>query len=240
MTLLRKADDLDRPVPNVDHLITEDDTPVDNPFSDKQQDLLMGGLFDSGWKPASEKFVAFANVGLFAKDEETTLVPDALLSLDVSQPSDLWKKGHRGYFTWLYGKPPDVVIEVVSGKAGGEDERKLRDYAVIRVAYYSIFDPQKRLSREILRVYELVGGHYQKKKPMTRLNKQPLFWLEDAHLGLTLWQGTYHDTSAIWLRWCDASGSVLPTGAEMVVSERERSERLAERLRMLGVNPDEL
>jgi hypothetical protein len=50
--------------PNVDHLVTEDDTPVDNIFSEKQQRLLTEPLYSS-WGMAGERrpFVAMANVG---------------------------------------------------------------------------------------------------------------------------------------------------------------------------------
>jgi hypothetical protein len=52
--------------PDVSHLITEDDTPVDNIFSEKQQRLLTSPLYDGWIGPGNErKFVAFANVGLF-------------------------------------------------------------------------------------------------------------------------------------------------------------------------------
>lgn len=56
----------------VNNLVTEDDKPVDNPFSAKQQTLLKRPLYSS-WTPlASEdapeekrKFLADANVGVF-------------------------------------------------------------------------------------------------------------------------------------------------------------------------------
>jgi len=35
-------------------------------------------------------------------------------------------------------------------------------------------------------------------------------------VGLTLWQGIYEGTDARWLRWCDAQGTVIPTGEERV------------------------
>ena len=35
-------------------------------------------------------------------------------------PADLWPKSLRSYFVWDYGKVPDVVIEVVSNREGGE------------------------------------------------------------------------------------------------------------------------
>jgi hypothetical protein len=65
-------------------------------------------------------------------------------------------------------------------------------------------------------------------------------------LGLTLWEGPFENCAAVWLRWRDREGRVIPTGAERAEQERERAEqerfraeRLAARLRELGVNPDE-
>jgi len=62
------------------------------------------------------------------------------------------------------------------------------------------------------------------------------------------------DVTRLWLRWCDRDGQLIPTGAERAERaesqlgteqqrakiERQRAERLAERLRTMGVNPDEL
>jgi hypothetical protein len=49
----------------------------------------------------------------------------------------------------------------------------------------------------------------------------------------------------LWLRWCDQEGQVIPTGAEgqemaqqRADAEQQRAERLAERLRAMGIDPD--
>ncbi len=70
--------------PDISHLVTEDDTPVDSPYSEKQMRLLTSTLYTS-WKPQRD-FVAMANVGLFAKAENPAVVPDVMLSLDVALP----------------------------------------------------------------------------------------------------------------------------------------------------------
>lgn len=49
--------------PCLDHIVTEDDTPKDNIFSEKQQRLLTEPLYSS-WDPG-RLFLATANVGLF-------------------------------------------------------------------------------------------------------------------------------------------------------------------------------
>ena len=120
------------PMPDMSHIITEDDEPVDNLFSDKQQHLLVEPLY-SGWH-SGQPFLANANVGVFPALHGSPLVPDMFLSLGVETPrEDIWKKENRSYFFWIYGKPPDAVVEVVSNREGGEGDHKVNAYA--RMAY---------------------------------------------------------------------------------------------------------
>ncbi len=79
--------------PNIDHIVTEDDTPLDNVFSEKQQRLLTEALYASWSGPGPDRpFVAMANVGLFFHLRRPPLVPDMLLSLDVEIPSEIHLK----------------------------------------------------------------------------------------------------------------------------------------------------
>lgn len=243
--------------PLVDLLVTEDDEPVDNPFSEKQRRLLVGPLYSS-WRGGAGKrpFMASSDVGLFHAVRQPPLVPDAFLSLDVNISPDIWRNG-RAYFFWVYGKPPEVVVEVVSNTKGGEVNRKIPLYAQMGVRYYAILDPMGRLRRGRLRMFVLTPDGYL---PTTNL------WMPEVGLGFTLWHGLYEDLEETWLRWCDADGQVYPTSEELAQGyaeraeqereraeqereraeqereraeqERERAERLAERLRALGIDPD--
>jgi Uma2 family endonuclease len=200
--------------PDVEHLVTEDDTPVDGIFSEKQMRLLTSPLHSSpGWAGEGRKFVALANVGLFYAIRQPPYVPDMMLSLDVELPEDVHPKPHRSYFMWEYGKPPDVVIEIVSNKEGGEDTEKLAGYARIGVRYYVIYDPEQLLDKRTLRGFELQGMEYQ---PLA----EP-FWLPGVELGLRLWQGRFEDYENTWLRWVDAAGEPIPTGVEQAEQHRE-------------------
>ncbi len=217
--------------PDVEHLVTEDDTPVDNIFSEKQQRLLTEPLHH--WREqATEKrsFIALANVGLFYAVGQPPYVPDMMLSLDVKLPADVWPKIHRSYFVWQYGKPPDVVIEVVSNNRGGEDDAKLAGYARIGIRYYVIYDPERILSDQAVRAFGLQPTGYQPLSAPIRL--------AGVGLGLELWEGQYEDLHDTWLRWTDEQGQLIPTGAECIHQQRQRAERLAEQLRRLGVQPD--
>lgn len=223
--------------PDTTHLTTEDDTPVDNLASEKHQRLLTEPLYSS-WTTSGQgrSFLAAANVGLFWIPRDPAIVPDVLLSLDVTAPQDWWAT--RSYFLWEFGKAPEVVIEIVSNTKGQEKGTKRATYAQIGIPYYIIYDPQKYLRGEVLEVYELCGGQY---------DRRPDTWLPNVGLGVRLWEGMFEEREDTWLRWCDQAGVVIPTGAERAEHERQRAEhehqraeRLAEKLRELGIDPDRL
>jgi len=192
--------------PDFDDLVTEDDEPVDNIFSEKQQRLLTESLYNS-WQPKPEGrgFLTLANVGLFYAIDKPPLVPDVLVSLDAKLPENLWKTHNRSYFVSEYGKPPEVAIEIVSNLKGKEAGSKWQDYAKAGVRYYVIFDPERRLKKGVLRVYELHGKSFVEKQK---------WWLKGVGLGLTLWKGRYEDKVEEWLRWCNKNGGLILTGEE--------------------------
>lgn len=243
--------------PDISHIITEDDEPVDNLPSEKHQRLLVEPLYTSTL--LRRPFLASANVGIFGGLRQPPIVPDMFLSLDVQVADDWWAKENRSYFIWEFGKPPDVAIEIVSNRRGGEAISKSARYAQLRVTYYVIFDPQHLVQPEDLRVYELNGGRYRQRRDHRLLQ---------IGLRLTIWEGIYEDKHDHWLRWCDDEGNLLPTGAELAsqaqaqtavaqqqaavaqqqavqaqqqaAQERRRAEVLAAKLRELGIDPDQL
>jgi len=197
------------------NIVTEDDTPVDNLFSEKQQRLLTESLYAS-WQPAEQRaFAVFANVGLFYALREPALVPDAMLSMDISLPTDVWEKPNRSYFVWQYGKVPEVVIEVVSNLKGMELTEKLDKYAKMGVPFYVVYDPAQHYGSHELRIYE---NHSLKYLPFDQTNFVSL------GLGLMLWDGEYEGLAAQWLRWCTPEGQPIPTGKERADAEQQRAD----------------
>jgi hypothetical protein len=113
-----------------------------------------------------------------------------------------------------------------------------------------------------LRVFQLIATKYQ----AVELS-EPKFWFPELKLGLGVWQGEYQGTEGLWLRWYDADGNWAATSEERAEQEtqraemeclraeqetqraeqetqradkeRLRAERLAEKLRSLGVNLDD-
>lgn len=219
----------------VENLVTEDDTPVDNIFSEKEQRILTDALYASWPGPVDEEgnhrqFTVLANVGLFPAIHQRALVPDVLLSLDVVAQNQQEKR-HRSYLLWEFGKLPEVIIEIVSNRKGGELGEKMRKYERLNIPYYVVHDHLRLFGEEPLLIFEWEHGRYVRRDN----NFLPL-----AGLGLTLWQGEYQDMNALWLRWCDAEGNLILTGAERAGREAERAEREAERAQRLAVKLREL
>lgn len=207
---------------DVSHLITEDDSPVDNFLSEKNQRLLTEPLYAS--RPAgltAEKFIVAANVGIFYRLNDQAIVPDVFLSLDVQMPESWEAKEHRSYMIWEFGKSPEVVIEIVSKTPGKENTDKLKRYERIGVDYYVIFDPYRYLNDNLLTVYERRAGRLQ---PMNR----PWFFTS-VGLGIMLWNGVYEEQRGLWLRWADQEGKPISTGAERAEQANQRAEQERQR-----------
>ena len=240
---------------DIESLVTEDDTPVDNMPSEKQQRLLTEPLYSSWGGPgAGRTFLAAANVGVFAEARNPAIVPDVFLSLDVQVADNWWDKRHRSYFVWEFGKPPDLVVEIVSNREGNEVGSKRLAYARMGVGYYVIYDPLHQVMQEDLRIYRLRDGGYERQE-------SPRF--AELRLGLRLWEGAFEGVWwSGWLRWTDEHDVLIPMGREqrqradqegqradqerqraehaehLLSEERRRAERLAALLRRSGIDPE--
>ncbi len=104
------------------------------------------------------------------------------MSLDVEPPADLWVKEHRSYFIWEYGKAPDLVLEIVSNRKGGELKDKLLDYACAGVGYYVVFDPWLHLKQGTLRIFGRQANGFSEYRET---------WLPGLGLGVKFWEGEY-------------------------------------------------
>ena len=239
---------------DIESLVTEDDEPVDW-LSQMQQRLLTEPLYSSWAGPGGGRpFLAAANVGVFPEPRNPAIVPDMFLSLDVRSRAHLWETRHRSYFVWEFGKPPDLVVEIVSNPKGGEVEGKRRRYAGMGVRYYVIYDPWHAVMRDDVRAYRLSGGRYERQAAL----RFPELGLG---LGLVQWEGEFEDERGSWLRWTDERGVLIPTGKEKAAlaeqdlvraqqervraeqalqraeQERRRADRLEALLRRAGIDP---
>jgi Uma2 family endonuclease len=171
--------------------------------------------------------------------------PDWFGVLGVSRLYD--KQDLRlSYVIWQEGVAPFVAVELLSPGTEKEDlGRNLRDAShppnkwtvyeqILRIPYYFVFN---RYTDE-LQAFGLVQESYQPLSP-----EGPGIWLEKAQLGLGLWQGCYQGIERLWLRWYDRDSQwiLTPMEQEAQRAEREkaRGDRLAARLRELGIDPGE-
>jgi hypothetical protein len=232
---------------DISDLVIEDDTPVDNFQSEVQQRLLVEPLYSSKTLPLP--FLAAANVGLFYKFKDEPIVPDVMLSLGVQRAEDFSDRRNRSYFVWEFGKLPEVCVEIVSNREGDEIQlsrksqqrgkhlSKREIYAQAGIVYYVVFDPLLQLQGEaemngsLLRVWEMTQGQYQELTPPEGISTvEPFVWLERVGIGLKLWTGQFEEAQTrLWLRWCDAQGQVIPTGAERAEAESQRAEAESQR-----------
>jgi Uma2 family endonuclease len=156
------------------------------------------------------------------------------------------------YVTWQEAVNPFVVVELLSPGTEAEDlGRTLRDASqlpnkwtvyeqILRIPYYTVFN---RYSNEF-QAFGLMMGRYQSLSVTAEAGSVQGVWLEEAELGLGLWEGSYQGIHRPWLRWYDREHQWIPTPMEAAnqraEQEAQRAERLAARLRALGVDPDEL
>jgi hypothetical protein len=187
--------------------------------------------------------------------ERGSEAPDWFLVLDV--PPLLEGRFRRSYVLWQELIPPLLILEFVSGDGSEERDRrpgigKFWIYErAIRPAYYGIYevDPGR------IEMQQLVRNRFRP-LPATAQGRYPI---EELGVELGLWQGSYVNAEVPWMRWWDAQGQLLLTGEERAEKERERAEkereraekererareeheradRLAAKLRELGVDPE--
>jgi hypothetical protein len=99
------------------------------------------------------------------------------------------------------------------------------------VPYYALFD----LESNNLEFYQL--GDDQR-YGITEPDADGRYWIPEIALSLGCWIGQRENREGTWLRWWDADGNLLLWGNEQAAAEQQRTERLVERLRSLGIDPD--
>jgi Uma2 family endonuclease len=164
----------------------------------------------------------------------------------------------RSYVLWQEVVKPLLVIEYVSGD--GSEERDKTPYSgkfwvyekAINASYYVIFDSRKCE----FEVYHLIDNVFHRLEP----NNAGRVLIAPLGIELGIWEGKYRDMELPWLRvWDSATGKMIhlseerAEAAEALIDDarkmrdeeteraedaRKRADRLAAKLRELGVDPD--
>ncbi|AUT02349.1 transcriptional regulator [Nostoc sp. CENA543] len=160
-------------------------------------------------------------------------------------PPMLNGKFRRSYVLWQEYVAPLIVLEFVSGNGSEERDKsplsgKFWVYEqAIRVPFYGIYE----VNQAFLEVYHLVDGRYQ----LLQVNERGHYPITPMGVELGIWQGQYQNMTAPWLRWWDAQGNLLLSSEEKtqllteeLEKEQQKAQRFAERLRQLGIDPEQL
>ncbi|NES66534.1 MAG: Uma2 family endonuclease [Okeania sp. SIO2D1] len=143
------------------------------------------------------------------------------------------KRPRKSWVVWEEnGKYPNLIIELLSDSTARVDRTLKKELYqnIFRTPEYFWFDPK---TLEFLG-FCLEQNGYEEIQP----NNQGWRWSEELELYLGVDGGQ--------LRYFTANGQRVPTPQEAAIEEqllvqqqRERAERLAQRLRELGIDPDE-
>jgi Uma2 family endonuclease len=148
----------------------------------------------------------------------------------------------RSYVLWKEIVAPLIAIEFVSGDGseerdatppGGEGSKAGKFWVyeqAVRIPFYAIYE----VAKASVEVYQLVSGRYQ----FCPVNSRGHYAIPLLGLELGIWTGIYMNQSLPWLRWWDDQGNLLLAAEERADREQQRADRLAAKLRELGIEPD--
>ncbi len=215
-------------LPSTDELPCSDDTPVDNEDQNFLPNVLLF-LLSSIWANRMDWFfgVDMAVYHTTGVNPRVPVVPDGFLSLGVERKKG--GKSRKSYAVWEENEVvPILTLEMVSQTPGGEYDEKLAIYTKLGVLYYVIYNPEywRRDQHQPFEVYKLVDGNYQ-------LQIGEPYWMPEVGLGIGRYQGIIGGISQELLSWYDERRN-------RYLTSDERAEQLAQYLRSLGIDPNNL
>lgn len=212
------------------------DEPVDNINQPSLAAALTESLELAGRLP--EKALIATNYGICATVNGKVVVkaPDWMYVPEIRvERSEIV----RSYTPNLQGEKPSLVLEFLSETEGGEFSSK-QTYPpgkffyyekIVQVPNYGVFEPSSG-NLEIYRLKE--SGSYEVEKTQ----EENRWWIPEIGLYLGVWQGKRENRDGYWLRWWDEQKNLLLWGSEIIIQERQRAEKLAAKLRELGIDPE--
>lgn len=243
------------------NLPTMYDLPSEDPeemgLPDEFHDFQPKLLRETCQPPNCPDFFIGADLNLYYDVEHTSWYKRPDWFLVIGAPASQSESDMRwSYVMWQEGIAPFLVVELLSPGTEAEDlgqtlrvvgkpPTKWHVYEQeLQVPYYAVFDR----SNNNFRLFQLQNGHYQE------VEVDPYgFWFPELQLTLGPWSGEFFGISCKWLRWYNAPpdqlrdglGQIIPTARELADRETqranladERAERLAAKLRELGIEAD--
>jgi len=121
---------------------------------------------------------------------------------------------------WRELMSPLIVLEFVSGDGSEERDRTPRKgkfwiyERIIRPAFYGIYEVKKAQ----VEVYHLIEDRFE----LAPQNNRGHYPIAQIGVELGIWQGVDQGVELPWLRWWEASGTLLPAAEERADQERQR------------------
>ncbi len=184
--------------------------------------LLLVTCLTRLWQDRNDYFLAWNLTVYYNRDQLKTKDfrgPDLFLVKGVANhPRGSWVVWEEG------GKYPDLIIELLSDSTAQVDRSEKRELyqTIFRTPEYFYFSPE---TLEFMGL-RLGGSHYEEIAP----TEQGWRWSE----ALGLYLGIHNRQ----LRYFFPNGELVPTPEEAEKIQRQRAERLAQKLRELGVDPN--
>ncbi len=166
---------------------------------------------------------------------------------DIAVIKGVQDRNVRSWTVGLTGPAPQVVFEILSEETWQTDlKEKLNKYAAMGVQEYFAFDPNEPPIRRRGAVPRLLGWRLDAARqemvplvadPQGRLWSEHLeSWLVPNQASLQLYDRHYQ----LRLTQAEAEAQRADAAAQKADAATRRAQALAEKLRSLGVNPDEL
>ena len=237
------------PAPSIPLPPTEDELPCDDgiPMETQRHKMQMDLLLDTlqPWLDQREDGYIGGNMFIYFSTEQVKNQdfrgPDFFAVLGVP------KRERKSWVVWEEGKAPNVVIELLSESTSNEDKTRKKEVYQnqVRVLEYFWYDP---FYPEDWAGFDLKGGQYQ----ALERDENNRYLSQQLNLALVQWYGDYKGVETVWLRWETLGGELLPTEHELRIQAQEQAQqaqeqaqqakqtndKLAAKLRELGIDPD--
>lgn len=209
------------PIPPTD-LIFDDGEPLET----NRHRIAMNLLIRSLNQAYDERSDFFAGGNMFIYYSATQAKnrdfrgPDFFVVLDIDG-----SYAREGWVVWQEeGRYPDVIVELMSDSTAAVDLTTKKDLyeRTFKTPDYFVYDP---FNPDSLR-----GWHLNMDEGYRELSRNEQGWLWCQRLGLWLgtWQGTIDRNEAVWLRFYDQQGNLVPLPEEAAQQQAELAEQQAE------------
>lgn len=221
--------------------IYSDEPPLESDLHREQIDLLIRVI--KWWWRDRQDFYATDNLTIYfspnQKKSEEIRGPDFFVVLDTE------KKDRKSWVVWQEnGKYPNVIIEMLSDSTASVDKglKKQIYQNTFRTPDYFWFDPNNLE----LQGFHILDGQYQELVP----TESGWLWSQQLNLYLGVESGKLRfftpDGHLVILPEEEANQQLqqanqqLQQANKQLEHERQRAEKLAERLRVAGIDPEQI